>query len=71
MSLIAFPFFARRSIIASLAILGTAGYVAWSKVSGGDKKRRGYTGAYDPKTGLGRGAPGFRESNSKRGKMTA
>lgn len=27
----------------------------------GTGKRGGYTGKYDPKTGLGRGAPGFRK----------
>ncbi|CAO1632949.1 unnamed protein product [Sympodiomycopsis kandeliae] len=53
------------SIFASLAIIGTVGYVAYSKVINGGNKRRGYTGAYDPKTGLGRGAPGFQTNVSR------
>ncbi len=44
------------SVLVPLIIVGAVA----SRFFGGNK-RGGYTGKYDPKTGLGRGAPGFRK----------
>ncbi|PWN50349.1 hypothetical protein IE53DRAFT_315964, partial [Violaceomyces palustris] len=40
------------------------GYVA-TKLRGGDKRGRGFDQKYDPKTGIGRGAPGFQTGVKK------
>jgi hypothetical protein len=57
----------RRATLLSLSVLAGAGYYLYQKVNGGSgTSRGGYTGKYDPKTGLGRGAPGFREYDRAR-----
>lgn len=57
--------------LAALGFVGLVLYRALSKPAPKSKRRKGkknkgpYTGAYDPNTGLGRGAPGFQTNIKK------